>query len=154
MSSFTVYEMTYTKAAPEGANIELQPLCEAYCQRYVQIYNECFHEMRKALDVAPYDFYYDVRQIKPKMQDIFLLTENENIVGSVACYKNEIDDLIVAPAYRGMGYGKKLLLWAIRHIREYTDEPITLHVTKWNKNAVKLYTENGFTVTKTITITR
>ena len=69
-------------------------------------------------------------------------------IGSVGCYGAEIDDLIVNKQFQNKGYGKTLLLWAVHHIRTYTDEPITIHVAEWNQNAVKLYMKNGFVVTK------
>lgn len=40
----------------------------------------------------------------------------EELIGSVACYGNEIDDLFVVGAYRHKGYGKQLLIWAMDHI--------------------------------------
>ena len=80
------------------------------------------------------------------------LIENNEIIGSVACYGNEIDDLIVNKEYQNKGYGKKLLLWAMNLIRKNNNDPITLHVAKWNKNALKLYTNIGFVITNTETI--
>ena len=44
------------------------------------------------------------------------------------------------------GYGRKLLLWAVKHIREKNDLPITLHVAEWNKGALKLYENAGFEI--------
>ena len=83
------------------------------------------------------------------MRDIFLLIENNGIIGSVACYGNEIDDLIVNQRYQRKGYGKQLLLWGMNRIRLSNDKPITLHVAKWNENAVSLYEKVGFKVIKT-----
>ena len=74
-----------------------------------------------------------------------LVTEKE-IIGSVACYGNEIDDLIVNKAFRHRGYGKQLLLWGMQHIREKSNEPITLHVAEWNNNALTLYQKVGFEI--------
>ena len=68
------------------------------------------------------------------------------MIGSVACYGNEIDDLIVKQSEQGKGYGKKLLLWALNHIRESNSDPITLHVAEWNEGALKLYENTGFKV--------
>jgi len=70
------------------------------------------------------------------------------MIGSVACYGNDIDDLIVNKKFQHRGYGKKLLLWGMQHIRERNNEPITLHVAKWNNNALMLYKEAGFEITK------
>lgn len=74
------------------------------------------------------------------------LVKEEEIIGSVACYGNEIDDLIVNKKYQKKGYGKQLLLWGMQHIRRLNEEPITLHVAEWNQNALRLYKEVGFEV--------
>ena len=78
-------------------------------------------------------------QIATKAKDIYLLIEQGEIIGSIACYENEIDDLIVKKKFQHKGYAKQILLWGIQHIREKNNEPITLHVAKWNENALKLY---------------
>ena len=41
----------------------------------MQIYNECFYDMRKALDIEPYHFLCDYEQIVDKSGDIY---ENEH----------------------------------------------------------------------------
>ena len=58
---------------------------------------------------------------------------NNEIVGTVALKIDEIDDLIVNRKYQGKGYGKQILLWAIKNIQ--TQKPI-LHVAGWNEKAV------------------
>ena len=128
--------------------VPMIPFSEKHYPQYERIYNSCFYEMREALDIKPYNFYSDIEQIRDRMANIFLLTDHETIIGSVGCYGTEIDDLIVNKQFQRKGYGKTLLLWAIRHIRTYTDEPITIHVAEWNQNAIKLYLQNGFVVTK------
>ena len=114
----------------------------------MRIYNECFYDMRKALDIEPYHFLCDYEQIVDKVEDIYLLVDKEEIIGSVACYGNEIDDLIVSQEFQRQDYGKQLLLWAIWHIRERSNEPITLHVAAWNQGAIRLYEKCGFEIVK------
>ena len=142
------YEMKYTKDYVERSNIDCIPFGLEYFQEYMRIYNECFYEMRKALDVQPYDFLNDYNQIVEKVKDIYLLVSKGEIVGSVACYGNEIDDLIVNKKFQHKGYGKQLLLWGMQHIRENNNEAITLHVAKWNDKAVMLYEKEGFEIAK------
>ena len=150
----TAYEMKYKNAQTPKGDIVCIPFEAAFFQEYKQIYNECFYEMRKALDIQPYNFLNAYEQIADKIQDIYLLTEQGEIIGSVACYGNEIDDLIVNPKFQLRGYGKQLLLWAMQHIRERSDEPITLHVAQWNHGALMLYKKVGFEVTKQMRIWR
>lgn len=85
-------------------------------------------------------------QIAGKSKDIYLLLDNQEIIGSVACYGNEIDDLMVNKKYQRKGYGKQLLLWGMQRIRQINDEPITLHVAEWNKDALSLYKKLGFEI--------
>ena len=153
MNSFKVYEMEYRGEAAAASDINLFQLREEYYPQYEKIYNECFHDMRKALDIKPYDFYSDIEQLREKAENIYLLTDGNTIIGSVVCFGTEIDDLIVNKAYQGRGYGRKLLLWAINHIRSYTEKPITLTVAQWNRRAVQLYESAGFVITRTETIT-
>ena len=141
-----VYEMEYTGKPTSTNRIELIPFCDELYPQYEQVYNECFYEMRKALNIKPNNFYSDISQLRNKKHGIFLLMDNDIIIGSVGCFATEIDDLIVNKRYQRQGYGSLLLNWAVSHIREYSAAPITLHVAEWNQNAVNLYTQNGFSV--------
>lgn len=124
------------------------PFQPEFFEEYKAVYNACFYDMRKALDVKPYAFYSEYAQIQGKENDIFLYIKDGELAGSVACYGNEIDDLIVNKAFQGQGYGRQLLLWAMEHIRENSQEPITLHVAEWNQHALRLYEDVGFSVKK------
>ena len=138
-----VYEMQYT-GSKVTSDINLIPFMDEYYNTYETIYNECFYEMRKALDIKPYNFYHSIEQLENKKSNIFLLLQEGQLVGSVACIDNEIDDLIVNKKCQGKGYGKKLLLFAINHMQKSGVTPIKLHVAKWNEKAVSLYEKYGF----------
>jgi len=140
------YEMKYEKTFLEQSGIDCIPFEDRYFEQYKSIYNECFYDMRKALEIEPYNFLNSYEQIAEKVKDIYLLLEDGEIIGSVACYGNEIDDLIVNKKYQQKGYGKQLLLWGMQQIRKKNNEPITLHVAEWNKNALGLYKNVGFEV--------
>ena len=141
-----VYEMKYADECIEKSDITCIPFETEFFQEYMRIYNECFYQMRKALDIQPYNFLDSYQQIADKVKDIYLLIEQGEIIGSVACYGNEIDDLIVNKTFQHRGYGKQLLLWAMQHIRKRSNEPITLHVARWNLDALMLYKKVGFEV--------
>ena len=143
------YKMEYASHIIAGCNINCVKFEEKYFVEYMRIYNECFYDMRKALDRKPYNFLSEYKQIANHINDIYLLIENNQIIGSVACYGNEVDDLIVNKKYQNKGYGKKLLLWAMNLIRKSNNDPITLHVAKWNENALKLYQNVGFVIKST-----
>ena len=71
------------------------------------------------------------------------------LVGSVAIYDNEIDDLIVEKSYQRAGYGEALLQFAISYMQSNNISPIVLHVADWNQGAIKMYMKNGFAIVKT-----
>ena len=143
------YEMKYEKDPIEKSDIKCIPFSQKYFQQYMKIYNACFYEMRKFLAIEPYNFLSDYKQIREKSKDIFLLVSGEEMIGSVACYGNEIDDLIVNKKFQNKGYGKQLLLWGMNHICQISNGPILLHVAKWNEKALKLYEKVGFDITNT-----
>ena len=84
-----------------------------------------------------------------KSSDIYLLVEDEVLIGSVACYGNEIDDLFVIDGYRHNGDGKQLLIWAMDHIASSGYNELILHVAEWNRSAVQMYKNEGFGIVKT-----
>ena len=57
--AINAYEMKYINALVEQSNIVCIPFEKKYFQEYMRIYNECFFEMRKALDIHPYNFLND-----------------------------------------------------------------------------------------------
>ena len=142
-----VYEMKYVKDDIEKTSISCIPFEQKYFQQYMKIYNACFYEMRKSLDIEPYDFLSDYKQIGEKSKDIFLLVSGEEMIGSVACYGSEIDDLIVNQKFQNKGYGKQILLWGMNRIRQISNEPVLLHVAKWNEKDIRLYEKVGFDIT-------
>ncbi len=142
------YEMYYDKQIQENPEICCVPFEEVYFEEYKNIYNECFYEMRKALGIEPYNWYSEYNQMADKAENIFVFLKDNQIIGSVACYGNEIDDLIVKKSCQKRGYGKQLLLWAMDHIRQNNNSEITLHVAEWNKSTLRLYEKVGFSVGK------
>ena len=148
MKEIIAYEMSFDQALEYQNDISCVPFQEQYWNAYKKIYNECFYEMRKALEVEPINFYSDYSQIKDKVNDTFLYLQNGVIAGAVSCYGNELDDLIVEKSFQGQGIGQKLLLWGMNHIKEQGYEEIILHVAEWNQNAVKLYLKNVFRIRK------
>ena len=148
MVEIIAYEMLFDRTLEYQKDIICVPFQEQYWDEYMSIYNDCFYEMRKTLEVEPINFYSDYSQIKDKINDIFLYLQNGAIEGAVSCYGNEIDDLIVKKSFQGQGLGQKLLLWGMNHIKERGYKEIILHVAEWNQNAVKLYLKNGFKIKK------
>ena len=146
------YTMEY-RGSFINSDLVLIPFDEKYYEEYRDIYHDCFHEMRKSLGLKPYNACDSVEQLQSKKDDIFLLIIDGEMVGSVAVYGNEVDDLIVSRKFQNQGYGKKLLAFAIGLLQKRNIYPIVLGVAEWNQKAIALYQNNGFIVTEIKTVT-
>ena len=143
---YYAYEMIYDKADVPGSNIECISFDKSFIKDYMASYNEAFYPMRKALDIKPFNWYSEESAVLEKAADTYVLIKDGKLIGAVACYGNEIDDLFVRVSEQGQGYGRELLLWGMNHIREKSSDPITLHVAAWNQGACELYRSVGFKV--------
>ena len=143
------YKMEYAHPVNERTSVDMVLYSRDYQDKYREIYNACYHEMREALKIEPYDYIQDDSFFEKGMDVVYLLLDGVNIIGSVALKGDEIDDLIVAPEYQGHGYGKEILLWALEHIQS---DRVYLHVADWNKKAINLYKKTGFEIVETTVI--
>lgn len=143
------HKMEYVNPAAERTTVSLVPYEPGYQEQYKLIYNACYHEMRESLGIKPYDFIQTDSFFDQGMKDVYILTDNGKLIGSVKLKGSEIDDLIVDPEYQNMGYGKQILLWALENIKS---EKIYLKVAGWNQRAIRLYEKNGFEITETFEI--
>ncbi len=148
MKEIIAYEMSFKGNITYSGELSCIPFREKYWAEYMQIYNECFYEMRKALEIEPINFYSDYSQMKDKASNTYLHLQNGIIAGAVSCYGNELDDLIVNKQLQRHGLGQQLLLWGMNRIKKQGYDEIILHAAEWNKTAVKLYLKNGFVITK------
>lgn len=143
---YYAYEMIYDRADVPETSIECISFDRLYIKDYMASYNEAFYPMRKALDIEPFNWYSEESAVLEKADDTYMLIKDGKLIGAIACYGNEIDDLFVKASEQGKGYGRELLLWGMKHIREKNNEPITLHVAAWNQGACSLYHSVGFIV--------
>ncbi len=92
----------------------------------------------------------------PVIGHIFVLRDGVNVVGmvnllytvSTACGGAValLEDLIVNPAYRGVGHGSTLLRAAIEHARGVSCRRITLLTDRGNAAAIRFYRRHGFSL--------
>lgn len=118
-------------------------------EEYKRIYEECFRDMRTALQRFPVDCCDSKEELERKKDKIYILEVDGKLIGSVAIYGNEIDDLIVEKSVQRVGYGEALLQSAISYMQSNNISPIVLHVADWNQGAIKMYMKNGFATVKT-----
>ena len=83
------YEMTYLHPVTETTCIKLVPYISRYQEQYKDIYNACYHEMREALEIKPYDFIQDATFFDEGMYAGFLSAQHKGYVtGKVALWVN------------------------------------------------------------------
>jgi len=134
------------------STIFMQKYSDDYYDDYKQIYEDCFYKMRSELELYPINAGDSKEELQEKANNIYLYFEDNILIGSVAIFDNEIDELIVAKGHQKKGYGKLILNYAISRMQEANISPIILQVTDWNKGAIKLYQDNGFSIVKTESI--
>ena len=144
---FLVHTMEY-----KGGHICEKPQLRNYSpddyDSYERIYEDCFYDMRSSLGLER-ECCKSRDELLANRDNIFILEENGSIIGSVAVYGNEIDDLFVAHEYQQRGFGLILLRYAIAVLQERSDGRIILHVADVNEAAMSMYLANGFVIAET-----
>lgn len=148
MMEFVAYTMEYC-GGNVSANLRVRNYLDRDFDKYKRMYEECFFEMRTALGLFPICCCDGKEELLEKHSKIFILEIADQLIGSVAIYGNEIDDLIVAKEFQRKGYGKSLLQFSISFLQKHAITPILLHTTAWNQNAIKMYLDHGFKIVKT-----
>lgn len=149
---FNMYEMEYKGGGAES-DLSLIQFEEKYYEQYKNLINDCYYEMRKALNIQPYEkFCTNLEELLKQKKNIFLLLGVDEIICAVSCFENEIGNVAVNLKYQRQGYGRKLMEFALRYMQKRGDSPIKLTVTKWNKNAIALYESLRFEVAKETTV--
>ena len=136
------------KANTQESSLPLIPFEEKHYNQYANLMDECFYEMRKALNIRPYEKHsYSLDEPAELKENTFLLLDDDEIIGAVTCAETDIKNVAVSPRHQRKGYGRKLIKFAINHMKNRGDAAIKLTVTKWNKNAIALYESLGFVIT-------
>ena len=143
-----VHEMKYC-GEKVFSDLNLANYDDVFYNEYRRIICECFHDLNLATNRDP-DTYYTPEEMNEKKPNVFILLENNEIIGSVQIKENIIDVIFVSPKYQNKGYGKKLLDYAINRMQQAGIEDITLYVADLNKKAVQLYLNYGFKCTNSI----
>ena len=113
---------------------------------YAARYNAAFRPMRLALGLSP-DCCASPEELASLRDHVYILEQNGQFVGSVSLFDNEIDGLIIDPAFRRQGWGERLLRFAVAALQKQNLLPV-LHVADWNQGALNLYLRNHFVITQ------
>lgn len=87
--------MRYSTPIDVKVDISLVKYSSEYKDKYRRLYNDCYHEMREALGIQPFDFIQDDSFFESGMETVYLLIKNGELIGSVNLKGTEIDDLLV-----------------------------------------------------------
>ena len=82
--------------------------------------------------------------------DTYIANIDNEIIGKVRLEVNNgiggIYGLGVLPEYRGKGYGRDILIWSIKKLKEMGTKEVMLQVSVSNENALHLYKSTGFEI--------
>ncbi|WP_273851914.1 GNAT family N-acetyltransferase [Guptibacillus spartinae] len=102
------------------------------------------------------EIYFHMNSEEESMQgmDVFLAEWNQSVIGKVHIeLQNGIGGIYglgVLPEYRGQGFGREILMKAVKELRERQAQQVLLQVAVKNKNALNLYQSCGFKETSTM----
>ena len=144
---FLVHTLEYKGGPVNEAVCPRNYNCNDY-EKYRKIYEDCFYPMRSSLGL-PRECCKSSDELAEIQDSIFILEDNGHIIGSVAVYGNEIDDLFVSSEYQRKGCGLKLLKFAIAYLQKKNTDRIKLRVADVNRTALSLYLKNGFVIAET-----
>lgn len=132
----------------DNKNSSLNPVRykDTYYNKYKELYENCFYDMRKSLNIQPYKVHPSRDELIKNQDYIFMLLDEDKIIGSVTLLNNEIEDLIVNKNYQNKGYGKELLNFGINHYISQESKDIYLRVANWNSKAINIYKNAGFRI--------
>ncbi len=155
---YSIDELIYRGPAPTATlspGVEIRPFDDMYYFDYIRVVGDAFEKMRRGHDFRPHNVFIlntapDVRQERWNIRDnIFFLFEGGRLVGEAVVDGDFVDEIGVAPAYQGGGYGKTLTLYCLGLLqaRDYPN-PRTSVVAD-NEPARSLYYNLGFELVQT-----
>lgn len=148
ITQFNLYEMEY-KGGKVESDLTLCLLDEKHYRQYKNLIDSCFYEMRKALNIRPFEKHsVSLNELTKLKENTFLLLNGDEIICAVTCSEQNIENVAVDLKYQRQGYGRKLMEFALRYMQKRGDSSIKLTVMKWNKHAIALYESLGFEVTR------
>lgn len=112
---------------------------------------KCLPESQRILDIKGRHRYY--LNIEEYFIGFWCVFNNSNIIGTVALSELsskscELKSLYLLEQYHGMGYGKKMLLYAIGQAKKHGYKEIYLDSLSTSTKAVSLYRRIGFVDTE------
>ncbi|MFZ3590102.1 GNAT family N-acetyltransferase [Bacillus sp. DJP31] len=140
-------ELSYVGVGFPEVGEEFVPYEDKYFDRYLKVVQESFYDIHVKNDIKPYLATEEIVR-KYKLHDkenVYLLIEEDRILGSVTVGKGTVENLMVSKAAQGRSIGKKALQFAINKMLNQGYEEIRICYMEGNASAEKLYFSLGFT---------
>lgn len=139
-------ELIYKGNTFTNVDIDLITYDDEHFEQFVKVVQESYYELHKTNDLKPYLVSPDMvstYKLNHK-ENVYVALKNEQIVASVTIGKGTIDNLMVSPAYQGMGYGKEALQFGMNELLNRGFHEIRICYMEGNTAAEKLYLALGF----------
>lgn len=130
---------------------------DKYYEQYAKCRQECFYDLRKEYDFKPYFIPMskeDRKNFLNEKDSIYIALDKDEIIACTTVKNGYIDNIMVPPAYQGMGYGKKATQFAINKALSEGVQSIYLCYIDGNEKADKLYKSLGFETLQIIYVYR
>lgn len=150
---YSATEMEY-KGGHVESDLKVVNYEDKYYEVYKNAYEDAFLELRQVIGFTPLRACNTIEVLRKMKDNIFMLLDGEDLIGSVRLQDNEIDDVFVNEKYQGQGYGRKLVEFSINYYQKINSEKIFLGVVDWNVRGANLYKSLGFVDTKKVSAYR
>jgi len=148
--------MSGQKPDTAGIKIEAVPELPKYKKELIQVYLSAYERIKrysytKRRDVEQYLGWLYRRDV----EGFAVALVERNILGFIACdsnwfsnfegeYVGEIHEIVIRSNYQGRGYGKLLLAWGEKYLKNKGRRKIELWVGEQNEQAKQFYRKAGF----------
>lgn len=150
---YSVTEMDY-KGGKVDSDLKVVNYEDKCYEVYKNTYEDAFLELRQAIGFTPLRACDTIEELREVKDNIFMLLDGEDLIGSVKLQDNEIDDVFINEKYQGQGYGRELIKFSISYYQKRNAEKIFLGVVDWNVKGANLYKSCGFVDTKKVSTYR
>lgn len=156
---FGYHEMLYSGGMQPDPKLTFVPYEDSYFEKYIQLQNEGFYDLRKENDIKPFlccELNEKTKQFFSGMKnDIYLCFDEQNeIICSFSEANGHLDDIVVSKAYQNQGFGQKVTRYAINQALKTGAKTIHLDVVIWNQKARHIYEKLGFNIIETVVFFR
>lgn len=136
---------------------EVIPINSKFYDTYIEERAMAFYSINKMIDSRPYDERErkdDLMKWIQKNEDkIWVFIKDGNFIGSIALFEGFFDEIFVCEKYKGKGFGKAIVKWALLRCENKGWKP-SLCVVTGNIPAKRLYEQCGFNIVQTLEMNR